>query len=157
VRKTFLTLDIGKLTLFRLDLSDSYVVYVGSKKKKYTIHKDYTTSSGFFRAATNGNWEEADTKEIQLPDHKPAAFDTYSNWLYTGKIVLDCEDSISTASNRLEKGRMSTTAWAELLGAYILAHYLLDIAFQNALLDDILRVQQMLKFYPGTKEIRTIW
>jgi hypothetical protein len=43
------------------------------------------------------------------------------------------------------------------MDAYALAHYLLDRAFQNALIDRLLKLNKDMKFFPGEATLNRFW
>jgi len=51
------------------------------------VHESFLTSrSEFFRRALNGNWQEAETRVIKLPDDDPEIVALYINFVYTGQL-----------------------------------------------------------------------
>jgi hypothetical protein len=55
--------------------------------KKFTVHEDIVkASSEFVRLALRGEWKEASTRQIPLPDDEPAVFSVYQQWLYNSLI-----------------------------------------------------------------------
>jgi hypothetical protein len=55
--------------------------------KKFTVHDDIVkASSEFVRLALRGDWKEASSRQIPLPDDEPAVFSVYQHWLYNGLI-----------------------------------------------------------------------
>jgi len=84
-------------------------------------------SSSFMKAALSGEWEEARSGIVKLPDEKPEVFSTYTQWLYQGVVATqDREVPIDDDEEYLE-----------LAQAYILGDRLQDADFQDAVLDCI--------------------
>ncbi len=75
----------------------------------------------------------------------------YTHWLYTGVIEMSNEDAADLGRIKYIFG---TT---QILDAYVLAHYLLDCAFQNACIDKIIRLHKDLQIYPGISQVNQIW
>lgn len=53
--------------------------------------------SPFFKTMMSGNWPEAKTGIINLPDDDPDVFDVFQNWLYGHGLVLDGDQMNDTA------------------------------------------------------------
>ena len=67
--------------------SDMVTLRVGSGKKDFRVHKDVISShSEYFQSAFNGDWEEADTRTINLEDADPTAVNVVVAWLHTDRI-----------------------------------------------------------------------
>jgi len=64
------------------------VFLVGTQApKRFTVHEDIVKiSSEFVRLALRGEWTEASTRRIPLPDDEPDVFSVYLHWLYNGLI-----------------------------------------------------------------------
>lgn len=64
-------------------LGDELVtIYVGPKRKGFTIHKEIICESDFFRGA----FDEAKDGKMHLPEDNPDAFDLYAEWAYRKRI-----------------------------------------------------------------------
>lgn len=62
-------------------------VKIGPEHTTYHIHKGLLVHhSEYFRRALNGNWLESDDKTVVIDDMEPGPFDTFVDWLYTGKL-----------------------------------------------------------------------
>ncbi|KAG9593358.1 hypothetical protein KCU77_g6473, partial [Aureobasidium melanogenum] len=65
-------------------LKETVSLLVGPNKEKYNLHKDLLCFySGFFRAAFEGSFKEADEGKIELPDVKAEIFEVFQVWLYS--------------------------------------------------------------------------
>ena len=61
---------------------------VGAKRNRKTWYlpkKVLTHCSPFFNAALNGNFAEANSKVVDLPEDDPVAFEIWATWLSLGK------------------------------------------------------------------------
>ncbi|KAK5162935.1 uncharacterized protein LTR77_011096 [Saxophila tyrrhenica] len=142
----------------KLDFSNSFTVHVGTERKQYMLHTSFATkTSGFFRIAANGRWKESKDNKLTLPDVRPSTFEVYLEWLYTDKIVLlETETGRNPdGTPKLRKG--ADTAYPQLLRLYCLAQYLLDLTFQNTVIDHLIKSVLHFKVHPGVSDVKTIW
>ncbi|KAI4189404.1 MAG: hypothetical protein L6R41_001512 [Letrouitia leprolyta] len=80
------------IELFRNPYDTAVTVKVGSEaaQKSFVMHTELLTyHSAFFKAATAGNWDEAKTGVINLPEDDPEVFQLFLDWLYQPKLCLD--------------------------------------------------------------------
>lgn len=62
-------------------------VFVGPERKAFHLHRDLLCDrSAYFKAAFMGNFAEASSKEIQLPEDDDTAFELLVKWLYGGTL-----------------------------------------------------------------------
>lgn len=67
----------------RLLTSNLATIFVGRKRKAFHLHLDLLCDrSTYFKAAFLGNFKEAGTRELFLPDDNDSAFELFVNWLY---------------------------------------------------------------------------
>ena len=60
-------------------------VFVGAKRKTFRLHEDLLCDrSDYFKATFQGEFAEAKSKELYLPDDDDASFELFVNWLYGG-------------------------------------------------------------------------
>lgn len=58
-------------------------VVVGEESKSFTVHEQLLTHySGFFSAALNGRFREAEEKRVILREEDPKIFEFFLHWLY---------------------------------------------------------------------------
>ncbi|KAF2635856.1 hypothetical protein P280DRAFT_522630 [Massarina eburnea CBS 473.64] len=68
-------------------LGEAVNIIVGAEKKRFLIHKDIICHhSEYFRVAFNGEWKEADDKDVVLEDVDAGMFGIFVSWLYTSKL-----------------------------------------------------------------------
>lgn len=90
------------------------------------------------KAAMDGDWKETRKKRINNPDHDPASFEGYLNWVDSGQITLSdeeelcahCVEDTSEGANCVEKQSL------ELAKMFILGDSLHDVRFRNAIVDN---------------------
>ena len=62
-------------------------VFIGAKRKTFRLHEDLLCDrSDYFKATFQGEFAEAKSKELYLPEDNDAAFELFVNWLYGGNI-----------------------------------------------------------------------
>lgn len=107
--------------------------------------------SEFFKRAMNGNWAESKKCIIKLPEDDPEMFNTYINFLYTGRVV----------TNTLEKPIHSQDIVKEMrvLGQlYVLSEKLQDKTANNSAIQGLLEVAEEkdadgVQFNPSVKTL----
>ncbi|KFX91144.1 hypothetical protein O988_07897 [Pseudogymnoascus sp. VKM F-3808] len=122
-----------KKTSFKRPQEIVYVI-VGRSKQKFGMHKDHLcATSQYFKAALEGNFEEAELGEVALADTSVSAFGLFNEWLYTGKIAEElCQEEGLTNVELYNKDRPT---FRQLLDAWNLADYLLVPQLQNHIMD----------------------
>ena len=117
-------------------------VDVGPEQIRYAIHKGLLCSrSGYFKAALTGNFSEATDQVVTLDDEDPDTFRTFNAWLYTDVLVEDVDPE--------------AIPWTLLFNIYVFAEKRIIPLLQNAVIDEIIRVNQ--KAPIPTTEIRRVW
>lgn len=67
----------------RLLTEDMVNVYVGSKRKKFHLHKDLVCDrSSFFKKALAGGFKEQEERAVYLPEDDVGAFVLFVQWIY---------------------------------------------------------------------------
>ncbi|KAJ5360619.1 hypothetical protein N7517_009810 [Penicillium concentricum] len=108
-------------------------ILVGMSKKPSHVHESILCSSSpFFKKAMSGPWKESAEHTIELPEDDPDMFDMYSHWLYYATIPVIVE---GTASD--ESTKVLSQEYYDLAKAYVLGDKLLDVKFQNCVIDAI--------------------
>ncbi len=68
-------------------------VFVGPKRKTFRLHEDLLCDrSSYFRATFGGDFAEAASKELYLPEDNDASFELFVNWLYGGTFKPPTKD-----------------------------------------------------------------
>ena len=83
-----------------------------------------------------GEWKEAKTKEVKLPEVEPQAFQIYLQWLYTKDLVTGFEPEVKPRldSNK-EEWFKGSDHFSSLIEQAILADKLQDTALENAVIN----------------------
>lgn len=69
--------------MFRFLTEHMIDVYVGAEQKKFHLHRDLLCDrSEYFKACFDGNFKEAQQKELYLPEDDIESFDLFVRWLY---------------------------------------------------------------------------
>jgi hypothetical protein len=99
--------------------------------KRFTIHEDFVKdSSEFVRLALRGDWKEASTRQIPLPDDEPAVFSVYQHWLYNG-LIHSVQQGLGSVAQSDEEYEL-------LVKAYIFGEKIIDLSFKNSVVDAII-------------------
>lgn len=74
---------------FRLKGSESVLVKVGPISDDcWILPKELLVSrSKFFQVALSGEWSEAKSRVVELPEEEPSVFEVFIGWLYSGKVA----------------------------------------------------------------------
>ncbi|KAJ5165324.1 uncharacterized protein N7500_007154 [Penicillium coprophilum] len=108
-------------------------IAVGASKEPFHVHKSIIcASSPFLEKAMSGPWKESKARTFELPEDDPRIFTLYSHWLYFAKIPEVPKDAASHG-----KAQKPSRVYHDLVNAYVLGDKLLDIKFQNSVLDAI--------------------
>ncbi|KAG4412672.1 hypothetical protein IFR04_014175 [Cadophora malorum] len=110
---------------FRADgLSELVTILVGPSKTKFTVHKKLACeASPVLNAAFNSSFVEGQTQEYALTDTTEGAVSLFTEWMYTGNIVLVLPQDANDPKVPTTQG--------DLLGLWILADKLLVPRLQN--------------------------
>lgn len=90
--------------------------------------------SEFFQAACRGEWREATSRVIKLPDVEPEIFNLYLFWVHRGKLAIRNEWELDD-EDCLEHGIPDQT---RLIKLWILADRLADVKLRNATIDEMI-------------------
>ena len=108
-------------------------------------------------AALAGDWKEARKKCITTPDHDPAAFEGYLNWISSGQITLN-EQRCKHCTPITYVGAACIEAQSlELVEMFILGDYLCDTRFCNAVTDSLKSVSLESYCVPSMSAVRCLW
>jgi hypothetical protein len=111
----------------------------------FMAHESFLTArSEFFRRAMNGNWEEATTRVVKLPDDKSDTFGLYLNAIYTGELttIRKTREQLATLSH--DEFKMHIMAeYQEIFLLYVLAEKLQDRVTKNAAITAVLAVSRL--------------
>jgi hypothetical protein len=113
--------------------------------KDFIAHESFlTTHSEFFRRAMNGNWMEAETRIVKLPEDDAEVFAGYLNYIYTNQFTAmekSNEELISLKS--MEFKTHVSRQYQRLFCVYILADKLQDVVTKNAAITAIVGLKDL--------------
>ena len=105
----------------RYRLEDGTVKLVVGVTSWFIVHEHLLRShSDFFDKALNKQWEEGQARVIRMPDDNGDVVYRYIQWLYTKTIACKC-------GNRPQ--------WRLLADLYVLGEKILDVKFQDCVID----------------------
>lgn len=110
--------------------TDVVTVIVGSgdDAKMFGIHAHLLQKgSRFFAAALKGDWKEAHTRTVRLPEDDPEVFEVYASWLY--------EKCLSTQVKNEDAAPLAEETM--LIRAYVHGHKYGDDTFCDAVIDTL--------------------
>lgn len=136
------------------------VVGEGGEAREFMVYKSYVTkSSKFFKAAMTQDWKEAREKRITIPDHDPAAFEGYLNWVYSKQITLKGDKQLCDhcIEDKVDEAGCLSTQSMELTNMYIIGDYLDDKRFCNAVMDDLKDLAIQSACTPSPQTVCHVW
>jgi hypothetical protein len=99
-------------------------VGTGDNQQDFDVHESFLTGSSlFFKNALSGDWIEAKTRRVNLPEEEPAVFHDYVHFLYRRTLCVksDSNDGIDEQES--------------LLKLYVLAEKLQDMDMKNVVME----------------------
>lgn len=129
---------------------ETVTIFVGLKRKEYTIHKDLICSSAnFFKCAFNGPFTESKDGTMYLPDESADAFGLYIEWVYRKHIAQGHSESYLYALYDLYimADKLCLTELKDLTMDTIQ-----DVAHHHDLYDVLFVKDQVLKVFHSTTE-----
>lgn len=126
----------------RLAWGSMVAVEVGAGKKQFLIHKNLLLghASDFFTAALCGQFVEAQTDIIILPEEEPAAFELFVDWLYRGRIP---DIPVKDGWGNLSFKAMETEGFLDVEATYHDLYYMAEkwciVALKTHIMDRIRR------------------
>lgn len=121
--------------------------------KEFIVHEYYAYRSEFFRCAMNGNWAEASSRLVNMPEDDPEQFSLYVRFLYTGKIATD-DTGLSTC--RISP-REALSRYHQLAKIYTLAEQLQDTTTKNAAVRGFYTIYSSPSYPPPPKIVNIIY
>jgi hypothetical protein len=99
-------------------------VGTGDDQQDFEVHESFLTGSSlFFKKALSGDWIEAKTRRVNLPEEEPAVFHDYVHFLYTRTLCVKPGIKLGNDNRTDEK--------TSLMKLYVLAERLHDIDMKN--------------------------
>ena len=153
-------LDIANRScIYRLDFSDTFKVLVGSDETEFTVPREVLTkSSDVLRKCCEGEWKEAKSRIIKLPEEDVDVFSTYIQWLHTNDLVV-VEEELQDMTDRDFDIRNDAAAlqWDALVNMASFADRQADLTLANAVNDSILLVMMNTDLVPAPKFLSQIY
>lgn len=114
----------------KLFASPSIKIIVGGGEavKVFHIPKDALLLHGSWFKSCLNNFSEAHSKEINLPEHSPEAFEIFVFWIFNGTMP----QSTASKANGAASLKSFLTDWID---AYLLGQYLMLDDFKDAVMD----------------------
>lgn len=125
---------------------EAIVFLVGTDApKRFIVHEALVTPrSEFVRMALRGEWKEAQTRTVPLPEDEPDIFSVYQQWLYGGRIHTRPSSALSKTDDEYRK----------LVKAYILGEKLVGGNFKDSIVDAIVEKLRLThKFDTGLTDL----
>jgi hypothetical protein len=115
----------------------------GDAMARFMVHRPVLSrSSEFLKARLKPSWcqNASDGECIKLPEHDPAVFDLYVNWLYSDTLPISRPQAVAIDKHGASKDDVNgkeaqENDWLLLAEAYVLGEALVDPAFQSPILD----------------------
>lgn len=99
----------------------------------FLIHRPILTRrSAFMKEALEGEWKEARSGVIAMPDDEPEIVALYQKWLYSGRVFSKPPRSVGTQGDVKE--------YEKLVKCFVLGEKLLDGTFKDCVVDTIVSV-----------------
>ncbi|KAL1800542.1 hypothetical protein ACET3X_000884 [Alternaria dauci] len=130
--------QVNKSSSMRFRLLSAVFICVGTDPdtEHFVAHESFLTSrSEFFRRAMNGNWKEAETRTINLPDDNAQVFAHYINYVYTGQLPTTSKTSLELKELTEEEFDDHVQDQYEIIfDVFVLSEKLQDITTKNAMM-----------------------
>jgi hypothetical protein len=105
-------------------------------QKEFIVHEDMLFQSEFFRRALQGEWKEADTRIINLPEDDAVDVNLYLQYIYTKS--LQAKVAHKPAIDHLWE--QVTPAYEETSRIYVFAEKVQDTPTKNDMVRELFRI-----------------
>ncbi|PMD22365.1 hypothetical protein NA56DRAFT_702724 [Hyaloscypha hepaticicola] len=142
---------------------------VGKEGRLFAAHEDVLSLSPFFAAACRGQFLEAESKRIDLPDEEPEIFSCVLEYLYKGdyyprlmhnkrKNSWDLEDAVSSPNpeNPGGRGSVEATIYISSVGQHLLRDTVIYCAGEKYGLEELKRLALRKQGLQSGIEVSTI-
>ncbi|KAJ4387405.1 hypothetical protein N0V93_007997 [Gnomoniopsis smithogilvyi] len=127
------------------------VVVVIPSGKKFTLHTNILAEKcDYFRAALLGNFREADTNLLNLPDVSDNTFGYFLKWIYSGNLKPENDPDRCSMHNE------STLTLPGLYDLWFFADYLRAPALQNDVVTNVVEKFNIFKMWSTDKRLKHI-
>lgn len=126
---------MGSLTLYSPSYSETVNVLVGEEKEHFTVHRRLISqNSDLFRTACSKRWRNDEDEGVSLPYEEPCDFQVYLDWVYAQR---QQPPSFFIKPRKHADGRYHRRA-ERLCALWVVGDYVLDRAFKNVVMDELL-------------------
>lgn len=129
-------------------------------EKMFQVHKSVLCqTSRFFQTATKPRWTAQRKKPIDLSEDDPEIFALYVQWLYTGSVAVKSkredndEDDAEPEKGNVEI-RVEDISCRCLVKCYVLGEKLMDLTYQNVIMELLLTLAPVRTGIPSYDTIR---
>ncbi|CAN9104502.1 hypothetical protein CC77DRAFT_1047498 [Alternaria alternata] len=131
--------QVNKSGTMSFESTSAVTIRVGEapNTKDFIAHEAFLTSrSEFFRRAMNGNWKEAETCIINLPDDTAEAFACYINHVYTGQLPTTSKTTSELKKLTVEEFEHHVNdQYRIIFDVFVLSEKLQDVTTKNAMME----------------------
>ncbi|KAH7406952.1 ribonucleotide reductase inhibitor-domain-containing protein [Phaeosphaeria sp. MPI-PUGE-AT-0046c] len=104
-------------------------VHVGDEPRTFYVHETLLCSNSmFFTKALEKEWEEGETRQVDLPDCRPDTFRIWVKWMYTGRLCY-------APTERDDGGQWFARDFFDWKHVYELGDFLQDSDLKDAAID----------------------
>jgi len=142
---------------------------VGKEGRLFAAHEDVLVASPFFAAAVRGQFFEAESKRIDLPDEEPEIFSCILEYLYKGDYYprllhnkrrnsWELEDAVSSPNpeNTGGRGSVEATTFISSVGEHLLKDTVIYCAAEKYGLEELKRLALRKQGLQSGIEVATI-
>jgi len=142
---------------------------VGKEGRLFAAHEDVLSASPFFAAAVRGQFFEAESKRIDLPDEEPEIFSCVLEYLYKGDYYprllhnkrrnsWELEDAVSSPNpeNIGGRGSVEATTFISSVGEHLLKDTVIYCAAEKYGLEELKRLALRKQGLQSGIEVATI-
>ncbi|KAL6716049.1 hypothetical protein ACLMJK_007011 [Lecanora helva] len=81
-----------KAKITQESFDETVTVKVGEERRVFLVHKNLlSNAANYFKAAFNGNFAEAQSQVLEMPEDGPEQFRWFVRWLYTDRVLQEGE------------------------------------------------------------------
>jgi hypothetical protein len=142
---------------------------VGKEGRLFAAHEDVLAASSYFAAACRGQFLEAQSKRIDLPDEEPEIFSCVLEYLYKGDYYprllhnkrrnsWELEDAVSTPNpeNTGGRGSVEATSYISSVGEHLLKDTVIYCSAEKYGLEELKRLALRKQGLQSGIEVATI-
>ncbi|CAN9100853.1 unnamed protein product [Alternaria alternata] len=142
------TTQVNKSSTMSFESTSAVTIRVGKtpNTKDFIAHESFLTSrSEFFRRAMNGNWKEAETRVIDLPDDTAKTFACYINYVYTGQLPTSSKTTSELKKLTMDEFQCHVVdQYRIIFDVFVLCEKLQDVTTKNAMMEAALATTKLI-------------